>query len=241
MSDVVPDHYATLGLDRDCPDEHIRAAYRALAKRYHPDVNPGAPGAMARIQKLNAAYAQLGDTTRRRSYDRELEQVDKIRAAGLSVANIAHTLQLNLQDFLRGRTCEFSVRDTVNREQVETYRLVILPDTAPGARFRLKRATSFGRGWVVVRLKARPDFRFKPRGSDLRCDLKISGRRAVLGGMESIRSVTGHVLRVPVPPQVVRGHLVRIAGEGLPKARGGRGDLLVRITFRPEVRVAQGR
>ncbi|HSH14874.1 MAG TPA: DnaJ domain-containing protein, partial [Verrucomicrobiae bacterium] len=39
MSFQKPDHYATLGLDRDCSAEDIRAAYRWLAKKYHPDVN----------------------------------------------------------------------------------------------------------------------------------------------------------------------------------------------------------
>jgi DnaJ-class molecular chaperone len=49
------------------------------------------------------------------------------------------------------------------------------------------------------------------------------------------------MLRVRVPAGVKRGELVRVPGEGLPKARGGRGDLLVRITYRPDVRVSRGR
>src|SRR5258708_2713894 len=49
-------HYATLGLDCLCTAAQIRAAYRLLAKRHHPDVNHGSPKASARAQRLNAAH-----------------------------------------------------------------------------------------------------------------------------------------------------------------------------------------
>ena len=93
----------------------------------------------------------------------------------------------------------------------------------------------------MVRVRARPDFRFKVRGSDLRCDLRINVRRAAEGGAESVRGATGNPVRVPISPGVARGEVIRIAGEGLPKARGGRGDLLVRIIYLPEVRVTRVR
>jgi DnaJ-class molecular chaperone len=84
---------------------------------------------------------------------------------------------------------------------------------------------------VQLRVKALPNFRFKTRGSDLRCDLKIKTERAAQGGVEMIRGLTGAMLRVPIPRGVGarRNHPRR--GEGLPKPRGGRGDLLVRITY----------
>jgi DnaJ-class molecular chaperone len=46
---------------------------------------------------------------------------------------------------------------------------------------------------------------------------------------------------VQIPPGVARGEVLRIAGEGLPKSRGGRGDLLVRIVYTPEVRITHKR
>ena len=94
-----------------------------------------------------------------------------------------------------------------------------------------------GRSFVVVRVKARPDFRFKTRGSDLRCDLKISFQRAQQGGVESVRGLTGNFLRVTIPKKVSRGEIIRISGEGLPKPRGGRGDLLVRVLYTPDVQI----
>ncbi|MEI7535068.1 MAG: DnaJ C-terminal domain-containing protein, partial [Verrucomicrobiae bacterium] len=82
-------------------------------------------------------------------------------------------------------------------------------------------------------------FRFKTRGSDLRCDLKIKADRAAQGGMEMVRGLTGSMVRVPIPRGVGRNEIIRIANEGLPKSRGGRGDLLVRITYRVEVRISR--
>ena len=90
-----------------------------------------------------------------------------------------------------------------------------------------------------MKARVRPDFRFKARGSDLRCDLRISSQRATQGGTESVLGATGNFLRVQIPARVERGEIIRIAGEGLPKARGGRGDLLVRVLYRPEIRITR--
>jgi DnaJ-class molecular chaperone len=92
---------------------------------------------------------------------------------------------------------------------------------------------------VHVRVKVLPGFRFKSRGSDLRCDLRIDARRAAQGGTETMAGATGAPVRIPIPAGVARGTILRIPGEGLPKPRGGRGDLLVKITYRPEVRISR--
>ena len=238
----MPDHYATLGLDRRCTAAQIRAAYRALARQHHPDVNGGSRAALARTQELNAAYEILGDPVRRREYDAELSSTKKsatpVSAQKFS-GNIAKEIFLGLQEFLRGSKLEVRVNDPGNPDGLEIYELIVPPETAPGTRFKIPRAEKSGRSFVVVRLKARPDFRFKVRGSDLRCDLKISFQRAQQGGVESVRSVTGNFLRVTIPKKVSRGEVISIAGEGLPKPRGGRGDLLVRVTYQPEVRITR--
>lgn len=58
------DPYEVLGLERGASDEDVKKAYRALAKKYHPDVNPGDQKAEARMKEINAAYDQIksGDT-----------------------------------------------------------------------------------------------------------------------------------------------------------------------------------
>ena len=242
MNNSTPDHYATLGLHRRCTDAQIRAAYRTLAKQHHPDVNGGARGAQARTQELNAAHEVLSDPAQRAEYDRENSSAKKSPAppsAKKSGGNIAKEVYLGIQEFLRGARLEVRVDDPGNPDGAETYELIIPPETAPGTRFKIPRAASVGRSFVVVRVKARPDFRFKVRGADLRCDLKISFQRAQSGGVESVRGVMGNFLRVTIPKKVSRGEIISIVGEGLPKPRGGRGDLLVRVTYQPEVRITR--
>jgi curved DNA-binding protein len=235
-------HYATLGLDRRCTLAQIRAAYRLLAKRHHPDVNNGCTEAAARTRALNAAHEILSDPDRRATYDRELAAAKKTPRPARGAKTERHLAQemfLRVEEFLRGTTLEVRVNDPANASGPETYELLIPPGTAPGAKFRVPRDEPFGGGFITVRVRARPDFRFKVRGSDLRCDLKIKPERATQGGTEMIQSVNGCSLRVPIPRGVRRGEIIRIPDEGLPRPRGGRGDLLVRITYRVAVRITR--
>ena len=241
MENAERHHYATLGLDRGCTTAHIRKAYRALTKRHHPDLNPDDTEAAAQMRALNEAHETLIDPARRRAYDRELDDADipvrtREREVGKIERNITHDARVRLEDFIRGATIEVKVTDPANPNGTEIFHLELPPLTAPGARFRLPRAEPFEGGTLTVRVKAAPGFRFKASGSDLRCDLRISTQRATQGGTEMIQGITGSMLRVQIPSGIGRGAVIRISGEGLPKPRGSRGDLLVRITYRPEVR-----
>jgi len=232
-------HYAALGLDSDSTLAQIRSAYRLLAKQYHPDLNPNSSAAIAQTQAINAAYEILGDPERRAAYDLELAAKNKAatpRPSGKIQRNVSQEVHLRLEEFLRGASLQVRVIDPTAAGDTETYELTMPPETPPGTRFRIART---GGGFVTVKTCARPDFRFKVRGSDLRCDLRISSERAQKGGAESVRGVTGNFLRIQISSGIARGEVIRIAGEGLPKARGGRGDLLVRIIYRPEVRITR--
>ena len=244
MQRAEKNHYATLGLDRRCTLAQIRAAYRALAKQHHPDLNPHSPAAVRHTQELNAAHEILSDPELRAAYDRELDAPKKsfapARAAKIQ-GNISQDINLRLEDFLRGTTREVRINDPANPNGVEIYELAVPPNTAPGTRFRLPRAGAFAGGFVQLRAKVLPHFRFKARGCDLRCDLKIKAARAMQGGAELVRGISGAPVRVPIPRGVGRNEIVRIAGEGLPKPHGGRGDLLVRIIYRVEVRTTRAR
>ena len=64
------DYYVVLGIAEDADDETIRSAFRALARRYHPDV--GAGSSHVEFQRAREAYETLADPERRRRYDRQL-------------------------------------------------------------------------------------------------------------------------------------------------------------------------
>jgi DnaJ-class molecular chaperone len=64
------DPYQILGVQRDTDENAIRAAYRKLAKRYHPDLNPGKPEAAERFKAIASAYELLSDPVKRGRYDR---------------------------------------------------------------------------------------------------------------------------------------------------------------------------
>jgi curved DNA-binding protein CbpA len=67
-------HYETLNITRDAPDFLIRAAYKSLSQKYHPDVNPENPDANATMAAINYAYQTLSDVQKRKSYDQWLEK-----------------------------------------------------------------------------------------------------------------------------------------------------------------------
>jgi curved DNA-binding protein len=63
------DYYATLGINKTASSEEIKQAFRKLARKYHPDVNPGNKQAEARFKEINEAYEVLSDPDKRKKYD----------------------------------------------------------------------------------------------------------------------------------------------------------------------------
>ena len=69
MAETKRDYYEVLGVDKNADEAAIKKAYRALAKKYHPDMNPDDPNAEAKFKEASEAYAVLSDADKRRQYD----------------------------------------------------------------------------------------------------------------------------------------------------------------------------
>src|SRR5438132_354844 len=84
----VRDYYEVLGVARSATEKEIHSAFRKLARKYHPDVNPDNPDAVTRFKEINEAHEVLGDPEKRKKYDefgsqwREYEAWEKAGRAG---------------------------------------------------------------------------------------------------------------------------------------------------------------
>ena len=69
MAEQKRDYYEVLGVSKDASADDLKKAYRVLAKKYHPDANPGDKEAEAKFKEASEAYAILSDPEKRRQYD----------------------------------------------------------------------------------------------------------------------------------------------------------------------------
>ncbi len=76
------DYYKTLGVDRKADAKAIKSAYRKLARKYHPDVNPNNKDAEARFKEINEAYEVLSDADKRKKYDQLGSDWERYQQAG---------------------------------------------------------------------------------------------------------------------------------------------------------------
>ena len=86
------DYYEVLGIDKGASDSDIKKAYRSLAKKYHPDVNPGDKDAEVKFKEVNEAYEVLSDADKKARYD-------QYGHAGVD----PNAQQLDLSVFMRAR------------------------------------------------------------------------------------------------------------------------------------------
>ena len=69
MANEVKDYYKTLGVDKKASQDEIKKAFRKLARKYHPDLNPGDKTSEQKFKELNDAYSTLSDPKKRAQYD----------------------------------------------------------------------------------------------------------------------------------------------------------------------------
>src|SRR5579864_987720 len=81
------DYYAVLGVPRTASEKEIKTAYRKLARKHHPDVNPGDKKSENLFKEIGEAYSVLSDPEKRKKYDRwghDWEKIEQAQAAGVN-------------------------------------------------------------------------------------------------------------------------------------------------------------
>ena len=234
------DYYQTLGVAKSASDKEIKQAYRKLARKHHPDVNPGDKAAEAKFKEINEAYEVLGDPAKRRKYDelganwRLYEQAQQQGqpwpggspfgfggAAGGPGPGGAWTINMGGPGGYR----------TMTEEEMHE----LFGDEDPFSDFF---RTFFG-GGAGAREGARGRGR-APRtqkGRDIEHGVELTLEEAFHGATRRISIKQGGHARsvdVRIPAGVKHGSRVRVAGEGEAGSNGGAsGDLYLRVSIRP--------
>lgn len=213
------DLYEILGVPRAATTEEIKKVYRRLAKRYHPDVNPGDKAAEEKFKEVTAAFEVLSDPKRRKLYDefgadalrtgfdeRKAEEYRRWKRHGAPSGG----MPFDFGDFSKVDVGDFGAFDFGT----------IFGDLFGGGARAGRRAP------------------FPSAGVNAVAKVEISLREAVLGTERDLR-VEGRTLRVKVPPGAGDGARIRLAGQGGPGAHGGpAGDVFLEVQVRehPHVR-----
>jgi len=208
------DLYDILGVSRGASADEIKKVYRRLAKKYHPDVNPGDKVSEERFKEITAAAEVLGDPKRRSLYDEF--GADSLRS-GFDPAKAEAYRQWKRQGAPQGGMPDFGDFQQVNVGDFGTFDFGSLFEDLFGTR--------------DPRSRARRAPMAQP-GSDIEAELEVDIRDAVLGAERDVR--VGHrTLRVRIPKGVVDGSNIRLSGQGGPGVRGGKaGDLYLKVKLR---------
>src|SRR5688500_6603518 len=221
------DYYKTLGVSRTSSEKDIKSAYRKLARKYHPDVNPGDKQAEDRFKEIGEAYEVLSDPDKRRKYDQFGAAWQRGPAGPGAHPGWSEVFR---QAQRRAGTPGAAGRRAAPGSPIDF-------ETAMGGDFGEFFEGLFGRG-------ARPGATTtgRPRaGQDLEQEISVTLEELFNGGSREfvidVPDASGKMVRerieVKIPPGIEEGKRLRVAGKGHPGTAGGpRGDLYLRIRQR---------
>ncbi|MGQ9368696.1 DnaJ C-terminal domain-containing protein [Azospirillum sp. ST 5-10] len=199
--------YDILGVSKTASADEIRKAYRKLAKKHHPDLNPGNAEAEQRFKEITAAYDLLSDADKRARFDR-----GEIDASGQERPQRHY-----YRDFAGGPGgARYQGAEGFAADDLEH----IFADL-------------FGsRGFAGAAGGRRTEARVK--GGNLSLTLPLDFLDAVKGGKRRVTMPDGRTLDIDLPAGLEDGGTVRLKGQGMPGVGGGpSGDALVTVQVRP--------
>ncbi len=221
------DYYQILGVSRNATEKEIKQAYRRLARKFHPDVNPGDKSAEAKFKEINEAYEVLSDPEKRRKYDSfgdQWQYAEQFARAGRG------------WDFNRG-----DARATFEFGDLSDILDSLFGDF--GTRFRTTRRPSRGKDIShSIEVTLEEAYRGTTRIIEIqeRGLCPVCHGSGVLGNNRACTNCSGSGavvkpkrLEVKVPPGVRDGSRIRIVGEGGAGYGGAKGDLYLLVKILP--------
>jgi DnaJ-class molecular chaperone len=219
---MAKDLYQTLGVSPKASADEIKKAYRDLAKKLHPDKNPGDKAKETRFKEISAAYETLSDPKKRAEYDAFKDGPPPGFGGGQGFPGGAGGFAVNLED-LFGQM--FAGQQARGRGGAR--RVIFEQDLGGGARGR-RGGVPPGFGFeeevatpAVEEVLRTPDgTEFTRRANDLFVDVPIAVDEAVLGAKVTVPTLSGKVT-VTIPAGTSSGKKLRLKGKGWQ----GQGDL----------------
>ena len=214
------DYYKILGVGRDASPADIQKAYRKLARKHHPDLNPDDNTAKTRFQEVQRAFDVLNDPSKRELYDRYGSSFESMAGGGGAGPRGV------------GARAAWPGGEEVDFSELFGQRYGG-GGGDPAGMFgdifgQFRRAGGRARG-------AGP--RPQPRGADISAELEIPFNTAVVGGQAqiSLRRSSGKVetLTVKIPAGTEEGKKLRLRGQGEEAPGGKPGDILIKINVAP--------
>jgi curved DNA-binding protein len=212
------DYYKTLDVDRKADESQIKKAYRKLARKCHPDVNPNDSTAAMKFSNLNEAYEVLSDPEKRQKYDALDSRWQSHQRSGGQPGDF---------NWGRGRTYR-----TVDPQAFEE----LFGGTAGYSDFFEnlfgKKSQGMAGSGPAFYQGAKPQ-----RGRDLEHPVTVSLTEAFSGTSRVLEWEDGRKISVKIPPGVKSGSQVRIKGQGLPGTGSSpSGDLFLKVNILPDKR-----
>ncbi len=213
------DYYKILGVSRDASEKEIKRAYRKLARKYHPDVNPGDKKAEERFKAINEAYEVLSDKEKRAQYDQLGSQYQQWQRMG-GQGNVPWEDLMRQAGF--GGTGGGNVRYEFHTGGGDAGGFSDFFEMLFGG------LGGFG-GTTQTRTRPRTRRRTPIRGQDLEHEVTISLEEAY-HGTTRVFDYNGKRLTVHIPPGAKTGTRVRLSGKGGEGYAGGEaGDLYLKV------------
>ena len=230
------DYYGILGISKSASDKDVKAAYRKMARKYHPDVNPGDKAAEARFKQINEAFEVLSDAEKRKKFDQYGSDYENAEA----YARARQQAQQQYGTYGRGgggtpyTTYETSDMGDLN----EVFESLLKGFGTGGTRAGGRRAPRRGQDiqhQVEVTLEEAYNGtrRVMELQSEQACPACQGMGRTKTGACQTCRGA-GRVIKprrleVKIPAGVKEGSKVRVAGEGEQGTGGTPGDLYLVI------------